>query len=197
MKSYIKLLMDKVMKILSCPFFIIFSILKLLVGKRKAFSCVMQSAAIVPGISGEWFRRGLLQWTTQNKLENCCISFGCLFFDPDLKISPGVYMGTFCNIGKVTIHEKCVIGSNVHITSGLRQHYFSRTDVAIQDQGGQFDRVEIGKDAWIGNGAIISADVGVGCVIGAGSVVVKPIPDFSVVVGNPGKVINSRENPDK
>jgi acetyltransferase-like isoleucine patch superfamily enzyme len=37
------------------------------------------------------------------------------------------------------------------------------------------------------------ADVGKGVVIGAGAVVVKPVPDYAVVVGNPAKVVKFRE----
>ncbi len=51
--------------------------------------------------------------------------------------------------------------------------------------------VNIGKDCWIGGGAIILPGVTIGdrCVIGAGSVVTKDIPADSLAVGNPAKII--------
>ena len=52
--------------------------------------------------------------------------------------------------------------------------------------------IEIGNDVWVGQNVIILASVdiiGDGAVIGAGAVVTKNVPDFAVVVGNPGKVI--------
>lgn len=51
--------------------------------------------------------------------------------------------------------------------------------------------VSIGDNTWIGEGVIImpGVTIGKGCVIGAHSVVSKSIPDFSVVVGSPAKVI--------
>ena len=54
----------------------------------------------------------------------------------------------------------------------------------------------IEDDCWIGMGAIICPDVkiGRGCVIGAGAVVVDDIPEYSVAVGVPTKVIKSRKN---
>jgi acetyltransferase-like isoleucine patch superfamily enzyme len=55
--------------------------------------------------------------------------------------------------------------------------------------------IEIGNDVWIGQNAIILASVtiiGDGAVIGAGAVVTKDVPDYAVVVGNPGKVIKYR-----
>ena len=51
--------------------------------------------------------------------------------------------------------------------------------------------VKVGEGTWIGSGAVISNNITIGkwCVIGAGAVVINNIPDYSVVVGNPAKVI--------
>lgn len=55
--------------------------------------------------------------------------------------------------------------------------------------------IHIGKDCWIGGGAIICPGVKIGdkCIIGAGSVVTKDIPDNSLAVGNPARVIKKVE----
>ena len=55
--------------------------------------------------------------------------------------------------------------------------------------------IKVGKDCWIGSGAIILSGVtiGNGTTIGAGSVVTKDIPPMSVAVGNPCRVIKSIE----
>jgi virginiamycin A acetyltransferase len=51
----------------------------------------------------------------------------------------------------------------------------------------------IGNDVWIGYGAtILRATVGNGCIIGAGAVVRGFIPPYSVVIGNPAKIIRYR-----
>lgn len=52
----------------------------------------------------------------------------------------------------------------------------------------------IGNDVWIGTNAIIlkGVNVGTGAVIGAGTIVTKDVPPYSVVVGVPGKVIKYR-----
>ena len=55
--------------------------------------------------------------------------------------------------------------------------------------------IEIGNDVWVGQNVIILASVtsiGDGAVIGAGTVVTKNVPDFAVVVGNPGKIVKYR-----
>ena len=49
----------------------------------------------------------------------------------------------------------------------------------------------ISDDVWIGANAVITAGVTLGkhCIIGAGSVVTKDIPAYSIAVGNPAKVV--------
>lgn len=51
--------------------------------------------------------------------------------------------------------------------------------------------ITIGEDSWLGSGVIVCPGVTIGnrCIIGAGSVVVKDIPDDSMAVGNPARVI--------
>lgn len=53
--------------------------------------------------------------------------------------------------------------------------------------------VEVGEGTHIGAGAIVIPSIKIGkwCTIGAGSVIIRDIPDFSTVVGNPGKVIKT------
>jgi acetyltransferase-like isoleucine patch superfamily enzyme len=53
---------------------------------------------------------------------------------------------------------------------------------------------KIGKDVWIGANAVIlgGVTIGNGCVIGAGSVVTKDLPPYSVAMGVPAKVVRSR-----
>ena len=53
--------------------------------------------------------------------------------------------------------------------------------------------LDIGRDSWIGDRAVVMADVGRHCVVAAGAVVTKPVPDFAVVVGVPARVVRSRK----
>ena len=83
-------------------------------------------------------------------------------------------------------------------------HKFDRTDIPIQHQGHysseiQFNRrkysVVIEDDIWIGARVIIlsGTHIGKGSIISAGSVVSSKIPPYSIVVGNPGRVISKRK----
>ncbi|NNE42692.1 MAG: acyltransferase, partial [Gemmatimonadetes bacterium] len=55
-----------------------------------------------------------------------------------------------------------------------------------------FERVTIGADTWIGNRTVVMASVGEQCVIGAGSVVNKPLEPRSVAVGSPARPVGTR-----
>ena len=70
------------------------------------------------------------------------------------------------------------------LSDGLKKH----------DCKTQTAPVIIGNSVWIGGGAIICPGVTIGdrCVIGAGSVVTKDIPDDSVAVGNPARLIRKQ-----
>lgn len=56
-------------------------------------------------------------------------------------------------------------------------------------------KLEIKDNVWIGARAIILGNVrtiGTGAIIGAGSVVTKPVPDYTIVAGNPARIIRYR-----
>lgn len=59
--------------------------------------------------------------------------------------------------------------------------------------GGKDYCIRIDNDVWIGAGAIIMNGVhlGEGCVIGAGSVVTKDVPPYTIVAGNPARVVRT------
>lgn len=83
-----------------------------------------------------------------------------------------------------------LVGPNVYISD--RSHQYRDVRIPIMDQGYYTNgTLEIGDGTWIGIHACLigNISVGRGCVIGANAVVTKDIPDYSVVVGNPGKIV--------
>ena len=90
------------------------------------------------------------------------------------------------------------IGNSVRIASHVMMiaanHKFEDPDRPIRTQGLHCKPITIEDDVWIGGNANIIAGVtvGKGSVIGAGSVVTKDIPPYSVAVGVPARVIRSR-----
>lgn len=111
-----------------------------------------------------------------------------------VKISEGSEIGERCRISianSLEIGKKVLIAPNVYITDC--DHEYKNIEIPIIDQGivqeGQI--VSIGDGTYIGINAVIVGNVKIGkhCVIGANSVVTKDVPDYSVVVGSPAKVI--------
>ena len=126
------------------------------------------------------------------------IGKGCYF----LARKPG-----YIKIGNVvTINDYCYItscygieiGNNVsiaeHVSIRDYNHDFSDTSIPISEQGFTGKPIKIGDDVWLGRGVMIACGVtiGKGCVVGANAVVTKSLPDYSIAVGVPAKVIRSR-----
>ena len=82
-----------------------------------------------------------------------------------------------------------MIADKVYISDNL--HEYTNVCIPIIEQPIiQKKNVSIGSGSWIGeNVCIIGATIGKHCVIGANSVVTHDIPDFSVAVGSPAKII--------
>lgn len=94
--------------------------------------------------------------------------------------------------GGVTIGNDVSIAHSVTIMS--EEHIYNSHDIPIKDQGVEYAHVHIEDDVWIGAKATILSGVtiGRGAIIGAGAVVVRDIPENSIAVGVPAKVIKKR-----
>jgi len=112
-----------------------------------------------------------------------------------IRIGDHVYIGTgttlFGHMG-LEIGDHCLLAQNITLTP--YSHIFDDPGRCIIEQGGHCEKVVIGDDVYVGMRCAImySGNIGEGSVIGAGSVVVKPIPPYSVAVGCPAKVIKQR-----
>lgn len=95
--------------------------------------------------------------------------------------------------GPVTIGRNVMMGPEVMVYA--LGHNFSDTSKPMIDQGMSESReVIIEDDVWIGARAVIlpGVTVGTGSVVAASAVVTKSVPPFSVVAGNPARVVRSR-----
>jgi acetyltransferase-like isoleucine patch superfamily enzyme len=113
-----------------------------------------------------------------------------------LKIGNNVGINHYCFIGvrgNITIGDNVIFGPRVNIFS--ENHIFNNLDIPIKNQGVEKKDTIIRNDVWIGANVSImpGIKIGNGCVIAAGSVVTKDIPDFSVAAGVPAKIIKNRK----
>lgn len=92
-------------------------------------------------------------------------------------------------IGPVSIGDKVNLAQNIVISA--LNHNYEDVGKSIADQGINIQTVIIENDVWIGANSIILAGVHIGkhVVIGAGSVVTKDIPPYSVALGNPARIV--------
>lgn len=111
-----------------------------------------------------------------------------------LTVGSSVYVGSSCNL-------RC--GSSITIGNGVRLAQF----VSLVDSNYEFRRrdtpigsnvpgfIEIGADAWLGAQVVVlpNVTIGEGAVVGAGSIVTRDVPPYTIVVGNPAHVVGVRE----
>jgi len=92
-------------------------------------------------------------------------------------------------IGPVHIGHNVRLAQNVVITS--LNHNYSNISKPISEQGVHTETISIGDEVWIGANAVILPGILIGkhSVVAAGSVVTKDIPPYTVVAGNPARII--------
>jgi galactoside O-acetyltransferase len=96
--------------------------------------------------------------------------------------------------GSIRIGEYCLIGPNCVLRAA--DHRFDQIDRPIRLQGHSRGEIILEDDVWLGANVVVLSGVriGKGSVIGAQSVVTKDIAPYSVAVGNPARVIRSRQD---
>ena len=105
------------------------------------------------------------------------------------------YNCTIIDVAKVKIGDNCLLAPNVAIYTAGHPIYPNTRNSAYE----YGKEVTIGDNVWIGGNAVVCPGVHIGnnVVIGAGSVVTKDIPDWSLAVGNPCRVIRKITEEDK
>ena len=191
-KEGLKGIVRVVALIVGSPVLVCFWLNSLLVGRDRALESISQALSLLPGITGQYVRRAILQRVLARCSPSALVEFGTLFSQTGAMLDENVYVGPRCQLGLVHLERDVLLAANVQIPSGGKTHYFDDLTKPIREQGGERRMVTIGAGAWIGTGAIVMADVGRGTVVAAGSVVTKPLPEGVIAAGVPARVIRSR-----
>lgn len=111
---------------------------------------------------------------------NCFFGeYTCIRGQGGVRIGDGVYTGTQVQIAAVN-------------------HVYADPDRFIKDQGITAEGITIEDDVWLGSNVVVvdGVTIGKGCVVGAGAVVTRNLPPYSVAVGVPAKVVKDRREAD-
>ncbi len=96
------------------------------------------------------------------------------------RIGEGLYIG---HLGRVIVHPDAVLGKNVNLGTGVT--------IGMENRGARKGTPTIGDRCWIGTNAVVVGNVTIGSdvMIAPLAFVNFDVPDHSIVVGNPGKII--------
>jgi len=182
MKAKIKWLLNALFVVLNIPALALYYLLKPVSRKDELFAGFSQFYSLYPGQFGVYLRRNFYRFTMTHCGKNVVIGFGTLFSHQDIEIGDNVYIGPQCNIGLCKIGAECLIGSGVHILSGKNQHNFKDHTKPLREQGGRYDKIEIGENCWLGNCCVVMANIATRTVVSSMTKVFKSIEQSGLVV---------------
>ena len=132
----------------------------------------------------------------QNWRIECYPTFGHQRLDPQLTIGDGAILNfgfTAFVADKITIGPNCIFAANVTLIS--ENHGMDPlSEVPYHAQPLTTGPISIGEGCWLGQNVCVLPGVSIGkrCIIGANAVVSKDVPDYSIAVGVPAKVVKMR-----
>ena len=148
-----------------------------------------QAFALVPGPPGVFVRRAFYRLTLDKCSGSFYVSFGAVFSHRGGIIEDSVYIGPYAIVGLARLRSGCLIGSRASIISGGALHALQADGRRAPTERRLLRYVEIGEGSWIGEGALIMADIGRGATVAAGSVVSSAVVGGVVVAGNPARFV--------
>ena len=151
------------------------------------FTLFAQFLSLFPGRPGSYIRGAYYFGTLDRCSWETHVGFGSIFTHRGGSMGTRASMGAYCVIGHARIGDEVMIGSRVSVPSGKRQHIDESGQ--LTSSASRYDTVVIGRRTWVGEGAIIMADVGESCIVSAGAVVIKDMPDRCLIGGNPARVL--------
>lgn len=165
---------------------------RLPLSQYTTFTAPSQWLSFLPGYSGILLRRVWYRYTLRRCGSNLTVDWLAVIRTRETEIGDRCTLGVSNWLGWVRLGDDVMTGSHVVFVSGARQHGFDDFSRPMRQQHGQKKQVRIGDDVWIGAQSVVMADVSIGTVIGAGSIVTRQHPAMSVIAGNPARVLRKR-----
>lgn len=165
--------------------------------RREARELTLHFICALPGNIGDWLRSRTLPRFFAKVGDNTVIQERLRVTNPE-KIS----IGSNCNIasgvfltggGGITIGNYVGLGPDAKIWSV--NHRYEDPDTPWLRQGYEHHPVHIEDDVWLGASCFVmpGTTIGRGAILSAGTVLMKSVPPFAIVAGNPGRVVGWRK----
>lgn len=154
---------------------------------HKPYDFFAQTLSMLPGMPGSYVRVAYYKLTLKRIGWDVKIGFGSFFSKDQAEVGNRINIGGYCILGNVDIADGVLIASRVSIISGKYEH-----GSAFAPETGGACRVRIGAGSWIGEGAIVAADVGANCLVATGAVVSREVPNGYMAAGNPAKMMRTQ-----
>jgi acetyltransferase-like isoleucine patch superfamily enzyme len=174
------------------PLLASFAVRRMVLGRDRALQNSTQLLALLPGLAGQYLRRAFLARTIAACHNTVVVEFGTTISRAGTRLDAYAYIGPGCHLGLVHVERDVMLAAGVHVPSGSHTHLFDDLSRPIREQSHAERQVRIGAGSWIGAAAVVMADVGRESVVGAGSVVTRPLPPHCIAVGTPARVVRFR-----
>lgn len=192
MKALLKICVQTLAALLVLPAVCSYRLRALVMGPDRALEGSSQWLSLLPGLMGIYLRNAFYRFTLSECHPTARIEFGTLLSKAGARLGAHCYIGPHCHLGCVHVGRDALIAAGVHIPSGAHIHGTREVDRPIREQPGVVSVVKIGEGTWIGAASVVMADVGCQSIVGAGSVVTKPLPDRVVAAGVPARILRAR-----
>ena len=163
-------------------------------GHEGVFQFCAHCVALVPGLPGVYIRRAYYRLSLDACDVMCYVGFGAMFTHRAVIVERGVYVGTWALVGSALLREGTSIGSRASLLSGTELHEL-RDGQWTPFNPDKLRQIALGPHAFVGEGAIVMADIGASSMVAAGAVVAASVPDGVVVAGNPARFVRRLDVP--
>lgn len=159
---------------------------------ESGFRTMSELLSLFPFAIGVIFRYEFYKRTLRSCGDNVFINFGTVFYYPEVSIGSNVLIGMYNTIHYCDFGNNVMTAEGCRFLSGPKYHNYSRTDIPMNRQGGRLKRIRVGNDSWIGANSVVMSDIGAGSIVGASSVITTSVEPYTIVAGNPARVLQRR-----
>lgn len=156
-----------------------------LLGRDVWLGCHGQFLSLIPGEWGVWWRAAYYHLVLAACPLDVGIQFGAMITHSGTTLGHRVYLGGYTTVGWARIDDDVLLADHVQVLSGAHHHLTPTRDGP--SPATRRRQIVIGAGSWIGANAVVMADVGEAAIVGAGSVVTRPVAAGLRVAGIPAR----------